>query len=462
MSNDILAQYRWLEEELAGLIGKVKFSAEINLRLERIMQLLQLLGNPHLNYHSVHIGGTSGKGSTATMVAQILTAAGYKVGLHTSPHLQILNERHQINGRLVPTSQLVQYWREIKPAIEQVKAVSPFGAPSYFEAQVALGFYLFAKQKVDVAVVEVGLGGSLDATNVLLADVAVLTNVGLDHTDILGDTVELIAQDKSGIIKPQQRVVSGCTQESVKAIVHAKAAEMGATVWQLGRDFSLETAASHVYHLNMPQTRYENIELKMLGDFQAQNAAVAVAAVLSLQEVTALKVTERAIRAGLARSKMAGRIEVMQERPLVLLDGAHNEDKMRAVATVVAEEAPHHGRVIAVLSLKAGKAAADIVPFVVNLADEIILTRFVEKGLWQAVPPHDLVKLIATIDPSIPTQVITDPLIAVQVAVEKAQPEDIVWVTGSLYLVGDVRAYWRPIPELLQEIEEIYLMPQAT
>lgn len=460
MSKDILAQYRWLEDELAELIGKFKFSAEINLRLERMTQLLELLNNPHLNFRTVHVGGTSGKGSTSTMVAQMLTAAGYKVGLHTSPHLQVINERHQINGRLVPTTQLVKYWLEIKPAVEKVRQTSPFGAPSYFEVQVALSFYLFAKEQVDVAVVEVGLGGTLDATNVLTADVAVLTSVGLDHMEILGDTIEKIAQDKSGIIKPRQRVISGCIQPSVQAVIEARVAEQQATLWQIGRDFSVETAAKHHYNLVVQDRRFENVQLGMLGDFQAQNAAVGVATVLALQEVTDLTIDEAAIRTGLSQAKMAGRVEVMQEKPLVLLDGAHNEDKMRAVAGVVVKEKQQHGRVIAVLSIKSGKATADIVPFITQLADEIILTRFTEKGLWRAVPPHDLVKLIAEIDPSLPTQVVTDPLLAVQVALERAQPEDIVWVTGSLYLVGDIREHWQPLPDLLQMIEDLYLVPE--
>jgi dihydrofolate synthase/folylpolyglutamate synthase len=198
----VLALYARLERDLAALIGPAHFSREIGLKLERITHLLSLLGNPQDQFASIHVGGTSGKGSTAAMISAMLTSAGLHTGLHLSPHLQILNERFQIDDRMAPTTLLARIWDEMKPAIDRVAMESPWGAPSYFEAQAALAFMLFARQKVDVAVVEVGLGGSLDATNVLRSRVAVITSIGLDHTEVLGDTVELIARDKAGIIKP--------------------------------------------------------------------------------------------------------------------------------------------------------------------------------------------------------------------------------------------------------------------
>ena len=182
-----IEQYDALEARIASLIPKFRFSRDVNLKLERITHLLNLLDNPQQQFRSIHVGGTSGKGSTATMIASMLKKAGYKTGLHTSPNLQILNERHQIDGRVAPTSELLAIMEEIWPVIQQVGDDLPqFGLPSYFETQFAIGCMWFVRNQIDVAVVEVGVGGTLDATNVLRPEVAVITSVGLDHVGSAG------------------------------------------------------------------------------------------------------------------------------------------------------------------------------------------------------------------------------------------------------------------------------------
>ena len=452
-------QYQWLEDELAGLIGPVRFSAEINLRLERITYLLGLLGQPQKQFRAVHVGGTSGKGSTAVFIAHILTAAGYQVGLHTSPHLQILNERHQINGRMIPTSRLVALWQQMKPAIEQMRRDFPFGAPSYFEAQFALSCLWFAAEKVDVAVIEVGLGGLLDATNVLSAEVArvaVLTNVGLDHTEILGDTVEKIAQDKSGIFTAGQIVISGCRQPSVQAIVAEKCTAVGATLWQHGRDFAqpVPVSDSDQYQFSLPDGQRVTTHIGLPGAFQAQNGAVALAAVMAVAQQLNLTVPLSALQTGLQTASLPGRVEQIQQNPTVILDGAHNPDKIGAAASVLAGR--RKGRVITVMAIKAGKAAEEMLTAVVGLSDALIVTRFLEKGLWRAMPPEELAAQAQAIAPDLPVTVEPDPLAAVQQALTLAadDPEQtLVWVTGSLYLVGDVRALWHDPRELLWNLE---------
>lgn len=448
----IMETYRTLESELYALIGPVKFSSEINLRLERMSQLLGLLDNPHYKFRSIHVGGTSGKGSTSTMIASILQEAGYYVGLHTSPNLQILNERHMLNGRPVATTKLLALYQQMKPAIEEVRQTSKFGAPSYFEAQVAMTFMLFAQEQVDFAVIEVGLGGDRDATNVLPAEVAVLNNVGLDHTEILGDTVEKIVLDKRGIIKRRQQVVSGVTQPSVIELVEEKCTEQGARLWLLGRDFGVQpTAAGSAaeYSIFLPDVTYDGISIKMEGAFQATNAAVAVAAVSSLHEVV---VPYSAILNGLAKAMLPGRVEQVQERPMVLLDGAHNPDKIRAAVSVI-EKKTADQRVITLLGLKAGKAATDMLPPVLELSDEIIFTMFEPKGLWQAVDADELAALAADIAPDMPVAVEKDGMKALHLALSKANADDMVWCTGSLYLIGDLREYWFPMQEQLESLE---------
>lgn len=448
--NSVLEQYRWLENELLSLIGPVKFSSEINLRLERMSHLLGLLDNPHYKFRTIHVGGTSGKGSTSTMIATILQEAGFHVGLHTSPNLQVFNERHMLNGRPAATSKLVELYKQIKPAIEEVGQSSRYGAPSYFEAQTAMTFMLFAQEQVDFAVIEVGLGGTRDATNVLPAEVAVLNNVGLDHTEILGDTVEEIVLDKRGIIKRKQQVVSGVTQPSVIKLVEEKCAEQDARLWLLGRDFDLENRSnSEGFSVRLPDVTFDGLTTKMEGAFQETNAAVAVAAVSSLRDTT---IPYSAILSGLEKATLPGRVEQMQVEPMVLLDGAHNPDKIQGAVSIL-EKKKQGQKLFTILGLKAGKAATDIVPPVVALSDELIVTRFEPKGLWEGVDPVELANIAREHQPDMPIQVIEGPIEALKSTLKKADKHDLIWVTGSLYLVGDMREYWFPMHELLEELE---------
>lgn len=439
--------YKELESALHGLIGKVKFSADINLKLERIARLLALAGDPHVAYPVIHVGGTSGKGSTSTFIAHILQADGLRVGLHRSPHLQVLNERHWVNGRYAPTSTLLRLFRQLEPAIAQVAQEMPqFGTPSYFEVQLSLSLLYFAEQAVDVAVVEVGLGGKLDATNVIPATIAVLTNVGLDHTQILGDTVELIAQDKVGIIKQGQTVVSAVRQPSVQEIVQTKCEAVGATLWLYERDFALHMPDEDFFAVRLPHRQIGDLWLTMHGQFQRLNAAVALAAAEAFQQkVYQTALPDEVIRRGLEEATFAGRMEVVQRSPTVLLDGAHNPDKLGAILPLIQQA---EKRTITVLALKKGKDATQIVPAVAQMSDLLILTEFAPKGLWQSVPAEELAQLVAE------GMVVKGAETAVRYALSIAQPNDLIWVTGSLYLVGDVREMWFPQAEILQELEE--------
>ncbi len=441
--------YQNFEADFAALIGSVRFSADINLRLERIEHLLSLLGNPHQAYPSIHVGGTSGKGSTSTMIATMLTAAGYRTGLHMSPHLQLMNERHQINNQIASTSRLVELFAHVKLAMATVAQKNPFGAPSYFEAQVALAFYYFQQEAVDIAVIEVGLGGYIDATNVLKADVAVLTNVGLDHTAILGDTIEKIIRDKAGIIKPNQKVVSGVKQPSARQIVAKRCKAKEAELWQLGETIKYNPTDGVAFSLTLPNKTYNDLELKMQGNFQLDNAACAVAAVEILPD---FDIPESAICKGLLNAHIPGRMEVVQRDPTVILDGAHNPEKMKAVCQLV-EQNYHNQPKIVVLALKSDKAAEDVLPSVLKGTKKLILTHFLIKGLWEPMDAQYLAELSRQIAPDVDIQVIVDPLEAIEQAVTQAEIDDLILVTGSLYLVGDVREYWYPSAELIDQAE---------
>lgn len=452
MSNstrDIVQLYHNLERDLTQLSGPARFSPAINLRLERITHLLALLGDPQRAFPVVHVGGTSGKGSTATMSAAMLAAAGYKTGLHLSPQLQILNEAYQIDNQVASTTRLATCFAAIKPAIAQVAAANSFGPPTMFEAQVALACYLFQQAAVDVAVVEVGMGGVSDATNVVPAAVAVLTNVGRDHTAILGNTIEAITREKAGIIKPQQTVISGVQQPEARAIIAQRCQAQNARLWQVGREVFYTPDAAGGFALRLPSQAYANLTPGMDGDFQIANAACAIAAVHALPGFV---VSEAAIRAGLHTARLPGRMEVMQHAPTVVLDGAHNPDKLRAAVQVINTRYGHRRRIV-VLALKSDKEAEAILPYVLDGANLLIVTAFRAQGLWEAMQPETLATLATRYAPGLDIRVIPDPLAAVALAVDLAQPSDLVWITGSLYLVGDARAYWYPVADLLVQAE---------
>ncbi len=444
----ILRTYESLENDFAELIPPFRFSKDINMKLERITHLMEVLGNPHYSFKSIHVGGTSGKGSTSTLIASILTAQGYKTGLHLSPHLQIINERFQINCKQVATTELAEIFERVKPAIAQVARDNPFGQPSYFEAQVALAFCLFEAQQVDVAIIEVGLGGRLDATNILSSQVSVLTSVGLDHTEILGDTIEEISQDKACIIKDNQNVVCGFSQETTRDIVAQYCQQKNSSLWQLGKDFTFSFNGGSLT-VSLPDKVYDNLSLKMLGEFQASNAACAVAAAYLFSQS---KISDFAVREGLAIASIPGRMEILQTEPVVILDGAHNPDKMASASQAVNNLFDNHKKII-VLSLKKGKIAEDILPYLVVNAKFIILTKFGIKELWEPFLPEELDVIIKSITPDVPCFIINDPIEAVKYALSSADINDLVWITGSLYLAGDVREYWHSSEALIMAAE---------
>lgn len=225
-----LAAYGELMDLLNSTIPGFKWSADQNLRLERIEALLRALGCPQKGLRAVHVGGTSGKGTVATMTAAILFHHNLRVGLHVSPFVSVLTETWQINGQYARPTTVLDVVRDVVRAGFEATRETPFGRPSYFEHKVATAFELFARQNVDIAVVEVGLGGALDATNVLGPGVKILTNVGLDHTEILGDTVEAIARDKVQIFKPDSTIISGVDQDSVRSIARTAAERVGSSV----------------------------------------------------------------------------------------------------------------------------------------------------------------------------------------------------------------------------------------
>jgi dihydrofolate synthase / folylpolyglutamate synthase len=409
--------------------------------LERIRALLDAVGSPQRGLKVLHVGGTSGKGSTATIAARLLGEAGYRVGLHVKPHLESVEERFVVDGQPIASDLLAERARAIAEVARTVQ-------PSWYELTVALALQHFRRENVDLAVVEVGLGGTFDATNVIEASGVILTNVGLDHTEVLGDTVEKIATDKAGIIKPGAPVTSGVLQPSASRIVRERCAAQGAPLWQLGEDvrFAIRDldAGGTRFDLHLPGADYADLFLAPLGAHQVANAALAVAAVARLADV-GLRVEESALRRALRAVRVPGRLEVVGTRPLLVLDGAHNPDKMAALDQALAAIYPHRS-IVGVLAFKRGHDLRATLAQIAPRLSRAVLTQFdslTDYGRGQSVAPGEIAQLWEELGTPAPAIVEADPIRAVQRALAEAGPDDVVCVTGSLYLVGVIRSWAR-------------------
>lgn len=409
--------------------------------LDKIRTLLELLGDPHRGLPIVHVGGTSGKGSTATIAAEILSAAGLRVGLHVKPHLEQVEERFVVDGTPIRSDDLATLIRDATTAARRV-------SPSWYELTVALALRYFRDRRVDVAVVEVGLGGTYDATNVVDPLVAVLTNVGLDHTEVLGDTIEKIVTDKVGIAKRGRPMVSGVSQPTARAIVAERCATVGAPLWLSDSDFSVTARAitpeGSRFDYRSVTTSLGDLSLRPLGAHQIANASLAIAALSAAGLVDPTR-AEDAVRAGLARVRIPGRLEIVVDNPRLILDGAHNPAKMSAFVRALDDIFPHRSTT-AVVAFKRGHDIGATLRVLSDRATRLVLTTFeavTDFGKGQAIPTDDLARIVDASRIETPYQVEPDPRRAVELAVGQSTGDGLVAVTGSLYLVGAIRRWLR-------------------
>ncbi len=447
-----------------------KHPGELGLR--RMEYFMGLLGNPQQHYPTIHVGGTSGKGSTATIIASILSTK-YKVGLHTSPHLVKINERIKIIDKRKALSvkrkvdivddEFTALLNEIIPFVNKVEK-SSYGKPSYFEIVTAMAFVYFKDQKVDIAVIEVGMGGRYDATNVVKPLVAVLTNVGLDHTEILGDTVEKIATDKVGIIKKGIQVISAVTQPSVVRIIVEKCKKEKARLSLLGRDFSYKInnigEEGSVFDYK-GKLKFKNLRLRLLGQHQIENATLAIRAIevinnpitqLTNNPINSQIINEENIRNGLMRAFIPGRLEIINKKPLIILDGAHNSDKVKALIYSIRKIFPKK-KVTSIIAIKNDKNAKEMLTQLLKISDRVIFTNFqltADIGIINSFDPKELLTITQIIQQhryiSRHTKVVKKISVAGNVekaldeAIKSAKPDDLILVTGSLYLVGEIKS----------------------
>lgn len=426
--------------------------------LARMRRLLAAVGSPHESVAVVHVAGTKGKGSTVTMIAGILEAAGYRVGRYLSPHVHALEERIGIDGTPISAAALGAAFATVVPVVERLDheaARRGTRGPTWFEVLTAVAFLHFARSEVDFAVLETGLGGRLDATNVSRPVLSVITSISLDHMALLGNTVAKIAAEKAGIIKRGVPVVSGATHPSARRVIRATAARRRAPLRELGRDFSaasLDAAAgrqpplgSSSVRIQLPATLRGTDEtdstypLGMVGRHQADNAALAVVAARWLDEL-GHRIPEQAIAAGLRRAVLPARIEVVSRTPLVVVDAAHNVASMKAlVATLAGALAAHAPRVL-VFAASADKQIERMLAVAAGHFDRVIVTRYATNPRAATVDRLQAACRRAGLPAA---EAAASPATAVARARRIAGRNGLVCVAGSFFLAAEIGAGWR-------------------
>lgn len=414
----------------------------MDLKLDRVTAALQLCGSPQLRFPALHVAGTNGKGSTAALLHSMLSAAGYRVGLFTSPHLIDFRERIRLGSAHISEQDVVNEVAAIRGRVEPAGIwLTPF------EMMTLLAFCVFAHARLDVAVVEVGLGGRLDATNILSPLVSVITSIGLDHQAYLGSTLADIAREKGGIIKSGVPVVIGQVDAESRGILYGLARQVGSAVYAFDQNFTICDDVDGTVTYQGAVWRLTNLRLGLRGRFQQRNAAVALAALEVLRP--SFPVSEENLRQGLRAATWPGRLDVVSEHPLVVLDGAHNP---QAIKTLIAElPGVLHGRRVKLLfSVMRDKDWRTMVPMLTRIADEIVVTRV------QQARTEDPAVLRAAFTPFRPVRVIMDAQEACRQLMTEAGPNDAVVVCGSLFLVGEVYPLFAPtvIPSLQHAQEE--------
>ena len=413
--------------------------------LDRVRDLLCRLGDPHEAYPTVHIAGTKGKGSTAAMVASILTAAGYRTGLYTSPHLHTMRERVAVDSVSITEAAFCEGVMELQSAISRMPATGEQGRVSTFEAMTALAFWRFAQEQVAYAVVEVGLGGRLDATNVLRPQVCAITNISLDHTDLLGETLGAIAGEKAAIIKTDVPVVCAPQPLEVIDVVRRTAEGCGAPLTLMGKDVTWERVAGGIdgqrAKIETKAGAYD-VRLPLPGSFQIENAAIAIGIIEALNGQGA-NVPHDAIIRGLAEVSWPGRMEVLARRPTIVADGAHNPYSLACVLQALQEDVPCRMTTV-IFGANRGKAIPDMLRELSQRPVSVIVTQSRHP---KASPVEDVVREAEAL--GIPVGRANDTAAAIEMALRVSNPDDLIVACGSLFIAAEAREHILGIePEL--------------
>lgn len=437
------------EEALSFLYKAIDYEKLINYQynastfsLERMKKLLAYAGNPHRELPCIHITGTKGKGSTAIMISTILEHAGLTTGLFISPHLIDIKERIQINHKRISAPEFTSILNDLRPYIQHLRETELSASPTFFEMLTAAGMLYFKKKRVEMAVLEVGLGGRLDSTNVILPQVAIITNVGLDHTAILGNTLSSIAFEKAGIIKQHVPVVSGVEAPEALPVIENACREKDAPLYLLGRDIWVEEVRSFdrngtrglICKIKTWRHTYHDIVLPLVGIHQAQNCALVLGALEVMRCRNYITISDDVIREALASLYCPARIEIFSKNPSIILDFAHTVDSMRFLKKTLLENFKFH-KLILILGFSQDKDLDNILKEIVWEGDCIVVTRSRNP---RAAEPDDLYRRIEKLCGK-RSKILDNVRDAVAAAKQIASQEDLICITGSAYLAGEAR-----------------------
>jgi dihydrofolate synthase/folylpolyglutamate synthase len=427
------------DEVMDALLTRIPEN-KLRPRLEPTRRAVELLGDPQKSYRVIHVTGTNGKTTTTRIIERILRELGLRTGRFTSPHLVRLNERMAIDGEPVGDQQLAEVWADIEPILAMVDAELEAEGDTkltFFEALAVLGFAVFADAPVDVLVLEVGMGGEWDSTNVADGDVAVFTPISIDHAERLGSTLAEIAKTKSGIIKPGAIVVSSEQTPEALAVLEAKAAEVAESFAVYGRDFEIldvePDVAGQRFSVKTLTSEYRDLFLPLHGEYQAENAALAISAVEAFFGVSS-RLFDDVLRVAIADSTSPGRLQVVSRKPLTILDAAHNPGGAESLARAMKKTfgAP---KTVAVISILGDKDARALLQALNSTAETFVVTQSTSP---RAIEVHELEKIAIEIFGENRVRTASTPYRAVELAKELVSEDGAIVVTGSITLVGDV------------------------
>lgn len=429
-AKDIERENFFYKESVSWLYSLQKFG--IKFGLSKTSNFLKAFGNPHLAQRYIHIAGTNGKGSVGAMLESVLIKSGLKVGLYSSPHLVSFSERFRINREFIKKDQAASIIMELKEVISKKEP------PTFFELTTAMALIYFFREDVDVGIIEVGMGGRLDATNVIYPMVSIITNIALEHQEFLGNNIIDIAKEKGGIIKEGVDLVTGVTQPSVVSLLESLCKKKDAPFWRVGRSVQYRRLPSGLLGYYGLRDRYTDIELGLQGRFQYRNAALALLT-LEILKRKGLFISDEAVRAGLEDLIWPGRLEEVSSNPTIILDGAHNPSAMRSLADSIGRDFDFK-KLILILGIMEDKDIKNILKEILPLANRVIYTR---PTYYRAADPQYLMDLAREFGKA--GEVHLPIKAAIDRAVNLADKRDLILVTGSLFTVGEAKSCLDPV-----------------
>ncbi|UQS86812.1 bifunctional folylpolyglutamate synthase/dihydrofolate synthase [Nicoliella spurrieriana] len=430
------------QEALAYIHGRVKSHKDATMK--RMQLLMDKLGHPEQQITAIHVAGTNGKGSVVSFLRNLLSEAGLTVGTFTSPFLVRFNERISVDGVPISDDEVVRLVKRVAPIVAEIDAMMPNEGPTEFEVLTAMMFTYFAEGHADVVIVEVGIGGDNDSTNVLYPDVSVITTIGYDHMQFLGNTLSEIAKHKAGIIKPNVPVVIGNIAATPKQVILNQATELSAPIKCLGRDFSVQSRPISGWHEQFDfsdgEINTKGLKMNMMGDFQIDNASVAIEAFVTFMRLHRAPVSAKMIKQGVLNTQWAGRFEKLNDQPLVVIDGAHNLPAIKEMQKNIQNHFSDR-EIYIILAILADKQYLQMIETLAGLKNvHLILTEFVGPNQRMAA---DLSTVRAEVKSAHPIEFIANWQEAILTVSNQMGQDDGLIITGSLYFISDVRALFK-------------------